>query len=153
MKITISNIKKGMRYLRHYGMKEFLIRLQEKKEAERVPYEPWYENHKATEAELLRQRKESGRWKDAPRISIVVPLYCTKEDFLRQMIASVQAQSYENWQLCLADASPAEADGSTQTGRVVDEYRQSDGRIVYQALQENRGISGKYECRHRTFRW
>ncbi len=141
MKITISNIKKGMRYLRHYGMKEFLIRLQEKKEAERVPYEPWYENHKATEAELLRQRKESGRWKDAPRISIVVPLYCTKEDFLRQMIASVQAQSYENWQLCLADASPAEADGSTQTGRVVGEYRQSDGRIVYQALQENRGIA------------
>lgn len=117
MKITISNIKKGMRYLRHYGMKEFLIRLQEKQEAERVPYEPWYENHKATEAELLRQRKEAGRWEDAPRISIVVPLYCTKEAFLRQMIASVQAQSYENWQLCLADASPAEADGSTQTGR------------------------------------
>lgn len=141
MKITISNIKKGMRYLRHYGMKEFLIRLQEKKEAERVPYEPWYENHKATEAELLRQRRESGRWKDAPRISIVVPLYCTKEAFLRQMIASVQAQSYENWQLCLADASPADADGSTQTGRVVGEYRQSDARIVYQALRENGGIA------------
>ena len=141
MKITISNIKKGMRYLRHYGMKEFLIRLQEKQEAERVPYEPWYENHKATEAELLRQRKEAGRWEDAPRISIVVPLYCTKEAFLRQMIASVQAQSYENWQLCLADASPAEADGSTQTGRVVGEYRQSDARIVYQALHENRGIA------------
>ena len=66
MKITISNIKKGMRYLRHYGVKEFLIRLQEKQEAERVPYEPWYENHKATEAELLRQRKEAGRWEDAP---------------------------------------------------------------------------------------
>ena len=32
MKITITNIKKGIRYLKHYGLKEFLIRLEEKKE-------------------------------------------------------------------------------------------------------------------------
>ncbi len=137
MKITVSNVKKGMRYLKHYGFKEFLIRLQEKREAEHVPYEPWYERHKASDEQLLRQRKEALKWKDAPLISIVVPLYCTKEAFLREMIASVQAQSYENWQLCLADASPVEA----VTGRIVQEYMQADHRIVYTKLAENLGIA------------
>lgn len=145
MKITVSNVRKGVRYLKHYGWKEFMIRLQEKKEAENVPYEPWYEKHKATEEELKRQRKESSKWTDAPVVSIVVPLYCTKESFLREMIASVQAQSYENWQLCLADASPAGAEQGGQklpeTGRIVREYADGDSRIVYTLLEENLGIA------------
>lgn len=152
MKITVANVVKGVRYLKHYGFKEFLIRLQEKKEAESVPYEPWYENHKASEEQLKRQRKEAIKWKDAPLVSIVVPLYCTKENFLREMIASVQAQSYENWQLCLADASPLEGeDEGTKnindaaklppTGRIVREYADADNRIVYVRLAENLGIA------------
>ena len=141
MKITVSNVKKGMRYLKHYGVKEFFIRLQEKREAESIPYEPWYEVHKATPEQLARQRKESGKWQDAPQISIVVPLYCTKETFLREMITSVQAQSYENWQLCLADASPREGENCPETGRIVAEYGAHDQRIVYTALAENLGIA------------
>lgn len=43
-KITVQKVVKGFRYLKHYGWKEFIIRLQEKMEAENVPYEPWYEN-------------------------------------------------------------------------------------------------------------
>ena len=42
-KITVQKVVKGFRYLKHYGWKEFIIRLQEKMEAENVPYEPWYE--------------------------------------------------------------------------------------------------------------
>lgn len=152
MKITVSNVRKGVRYLKHYGLKEFMIRLQEKKEAESVPYEPWYEKHKATEEQLKRQRKESAKWTDAPVVSIVVPLYCTKETFLREMIASVQAQSYENWQLCLADASPVGAEQSAdlaeqgtqklpETGRIVRGYADEDSRIVYTHLEENLGIA------------
>ena len=30
MKINATNIKKGLRYLKHYGLKEFMIRLEEK---------------------------------------------------------------------------------------------------------------------------
>ena len=40
-----------------------------------------------------------------PKISIIVPLYNTPEKFLREMVDSVRAQSYANWQLVLADAS------------------------------------------------
>lgn len=152
MKITVQKVIKGVRYLKHYGFKEFIIRLQEKMEAENVPYEPWYEIHKATEAQLKDQRKHAAGWKDAPVISIVVPLYCTKEAFLREMIESVQAQTYGNWQLCMADASPvsradatpvSQTDAAPVTGveRIVREYAGQDSRILYIHLKENLGIA------------
>lgn len=142
-KITLQKVIKGVRYLKHYGLKEFFIRLQEKMEAENVPYGPWYEKHKATPEQLEKQRKTAEKWKDAPRISIVVPLYNTPEIFLREMIASVQGQTYGNWQLCLADGSPAqETDGKTKLTDVIEEYTVSDNRITYRILEKNEGIAG-----------
>jgi GT2 family glycosyltransferase len=140
MKITFSKVVKGVRYLKHYGWKEFIIRLQEKMEAENVPYEPWYEKHKVSDAVLKEQRRKAAGWKDAPLISVVVPLYCTKETFLREMISSVQAQSYHNWQLCLADASPKTA-GVTDVERIVREIMETEPRIAYVHLEENLGIA------------
>ena len=140
MKITVQKVIKGVRYLKHYGVKEFFIRLQEKMESENVPYEPWYEHHRATEETLRRQRKQSAAWKGAPRVSIVVPLYCTNETFLREMIGSVQAQSYENWELCLADGSPKEEAVRLET--VVRECAGEDARICYRRLDKNLGIAG-----------
>ncbi len=142
MKITVQKVVKGLRYLKHYGFKEFVVRLQEKMEAEQVPYEPWYELHKATEQTLKAQTKRAATWKDAPLISIVVPLYCTKESFLREMIASVQAQSYPNWQLCLADGS-VDASGNPidSVERVVAEIAASEPRIRYVHLTKNGGIA------------
>lgn len=69
-----------------------------------------------------------------PLISILVPAYETDESFLRQMIDSVSRQSYDKWELVLADASP-----SDKVRRVVDTY--SDSRIVYVTVKENKGIS------------
>ena len=145
MKINATNIKKGLRYLKHYGLKEFMIRLEEKQEQEAVPYDEWFQKMKATEQELQQQKKESRKWKNAPKISVVVPLYQTPEKFLREMIVSVQASSYENWELCLADGTP---DFSLIT--VVEEYQKKDcaltgkekSRIVYKKLEQNEGIAG-----------
>lgn len=71
--------------------------------------------------------------------SILVPLYNTPEKFLREMIQSVQAQTYGNWELCLADGSD-EAHGSV--AQVVKEFSDGDPRIRYQKLDANMGISG-----------
>ncbi|MDB5972494.1 MAG: hypothetical protein JWQ90_4944 [Hydrocarboniphaga sp.] len=47
------------------------------------------------------------RLADRPLISIVMPVYNTPLRFLQQAVASVQAQLYPHWQLCIADdASP-----------------------------------------------
>ncbi len=69
--------------------------------------------------------------------SVLVPLYNTPENYLRQMIESVIAQTYENWELCLADGSDDEH-GYVRT--VVESY--NDPRIRYEKLAENLGISG-----------
>lgn len=145
MKITFSKAIKGVRYLKHYGWKEFWIRLQEKMEAEQVPYEPWYERHAVKEEELKRQRKQAAGWKDAPKISIVVPLYRTPERFLLEMVQSVQAQSYENWQLCLADGSGYGTEKGEQPvdlEKLLQPQLSADARIVYKKLPENLGIAG-----------
>ena len=71
------------------------------------------------------------------KFSILVPLYNTPERFLREMIDSVVSQTYENWELCLADGSD---DEHAYVGRTVSSY--NDSRIKYTKLTENLGISG-----------
>lgn len=74
------------------------------------------------------------------KISILVPLYNTPENFLREMIDSVMNQTYGNWELCLADGSDAE---HAYVGEICKEYQsRSNNRIVYQKLAKNEGIAG-----------
>lgn len=140
MKPTPYNLYKGIRYLKNYGWKEFVIRLKEKSEPEDIAYQDWYLAHCATEEELNRQRKESSKWKNAPKISILVPAYKTPEEYLRQMIASVQRQSFSNWELCIADATEPACGGTVK--EIVASYAREDERIVYRHLEKNEGIAG-----------
>ncbi|MCM1063949.1 MAG: glycosyltransferase family 2 protein [Eubacterium sp.] len=90
------------------------------------------------------------------KVSILVPLYNTPRKFLMQAIDSVIAQTYENWELCLADGSDSEH-GYVEA--VCREYMEKDrlyleehpglaglvgdrGRILYEKLEKNEGISG-----------
>ena len=73
------------------------------------------------------------------KISILVPLFNTPEKFLREMIDSVQYQTYGNWELCLADGSD---DKHQDVGKIVAEYMEKDPRIKYQKIEKNLGISG-----------
>lgn len=135
-KLKPYNIVKGFRYLKHYGPKEFFVRLSERMEPEEVPYGPWFEAHKAAAQELERQKKR--RFKRGPLISVVVPAYRTPEVFLREMIESLLAQSYQNWELCIANASPEDQ----EMRRVLADYSKRDGRVRVKELEENLGIAG-----------
>lgn len=133
-KLKPYNIKKGFRYLKHYGLKEFLVRLQERMEPEEVPYGPWYEKHKRTEQELKKQSEK--RFKKNVLISVAVPVYHTGELFLRQMIESVMDQSYKNWELCIVNAGPDDE----KVREILNEYAEKDKRIRVRELAENEGI-------------
>ena len=159
--ISPAYIKKGYRYLKRHGMKQFLIRLTERFQQEDIDYETWFGLNKATEKELQEQRKNPPE--HGPIISIVVPVYRTPEIYLREMIESVVNQTYGNWELCLADASPKgeqlrqdlkkikgrktrEAlmkipDGDTELTSVIREYQLKDSRIRYEILKENKSIA------------
>ena len=128
-------IQKGLRYLKHYGVKEFWVRLHERFEPEEVPYGPWYEQYIPTREELEKQRKK--KWNYGPKISIIVPAYKTPEAFLRQLMDSLLAQTYANWELCIAYASPEDA----SMEYVLKEYAKKDSRILWKKLEENKGIA------------
>ena len=74
-----------------------------------------------------------------PRISLLVPVYNQTAQLLERVIASVEAQVYPEWELCLAD------DGSTSSETIQTLKRYIDpqaGRINIAFLGRNLGISG-----------
>ena len=66
-------------------------------------------------------------------VSIITPCYnCSK--FIGQMIESVQAQTYTNWELLITD------DCSTDNSReIVEGYAKIDHRVKYFKLEQNSG--------------
>ena len=135
-KLSPYTIQKGFRYLKHYGPKEFWIRLHERFEPEEVPYGPWYEAYVPDEAALEKQRHHHFEY--SPLISVAVPAYRTPEKFLAQMIDSLLAQTYGNWELCIANRSPEDS----AMKKVLEEYTKKDSRIRVSELTENKGIAG-----------
>lgn len=134
-KISPYNIKKGILYLRHYGPKGFWIKLTERFQKSEIDYKEWLEKNMPTRQELDRQVKH--KFKYAPKISILVPVYNTPETFLRQMIESVQKQTYGNWELCIANANPA----NEQVKAILKEYTENDARVKVTDVSENEGIA------------
>ena len=135
---TVSLFQKGICYWKQYGVKRTIRKIIRKMQGKKdtVSYEDFLKKYGVKEEELARQRQEV--FENGPCFSIAVPLYQTKEKYLREMIESVQAQTYTNWELCLADGSGREH--SLQP--VVGEYIAKDKRIKYCLLDSNEGIAG-----------
>lgn len=78
-----------------------------------------------TDADRQVIRDAIARMPDPPLISVVVPVYNTPEAVLRAMIASVENQLYDRWELCIAD------DASTlpHVAPLLRECAARDGRI------------------------
>lgn len=85
------------------------------------------------------KKQQETKFERMVKISILVPLYNTPMNFLNEMIDSVRNQTYQNWELCLADGSDAE---HAEVGVRCKEYAVEDNRIVYHKLEKNEGIAG-----------
>ena len=114
--------------------KGFLSRLFGKESVAEGGYEAWLARHKVDKRTLRRQKHSAFAQK--PLISIVIPLYCTPLPYLKELLESVRRQSYENWQLCLADGSPDD-----KAKEFIEKHYGREKRIVYRKLEENGGIS------------
>ena len=130
------NIGKTINYMRRNGMKKAVGMAYERLTAR---YDVDYFYEPPSGEELERQRKE--RFELMPLISIVVPAYETREEFLSALIDSVAAQSYENWELIIADAS----ESRIVRDCVAEKRKTLPGRqaekIKYHTLFKNEGIS------------
>ena len=101
----INNFQKFFIYWKKEGLRSTFQRIQVKvfHKKDMFTYDRWYRERQITEEELNAQREY--RFSYNPKFSIVVPLYRTKESYLRAMIDSVAGQTYTNWELCLTDGS------------------------------------------------
>lgn len=98
-------------------------------------YETWIRNNEPHKDELERQTKV--RFKYSPVISIITPVFNTQAKMLIEMLESVKAQTYKNWELCIAD-------GGSTDGRIRDIlalYSRKDKRIKVRFLRANKGIA------------
>ena len=141
-RLNKENVKKGFEYIRRNGVSRFWTLAKAKAFPAGKSYKEWYEEHCPTKEELMRQREVE--FSVQPLISIVVPTYQTPIPFLKDMIDSVRKQSYEKWELCIADGSLNEDENDTKVIRVREElnrYSIEDKRIKVVYLEENQGIA------------
>lgn len=141
-RLNKENVKKGFEYIRRNGVSRFWTLAKAKAFPAGKSYKEWYEEHCPTKEELIRQREVE--FSVQPLISIVVPTYQTPIPFLKDMIDSVRKQSYEKWELCIADGSLNGDENDTKVIRVREElnrYSMEDKRIKVVYLEENQGIA------------
>lgn len=133
------NIINAIKYLLKNGIGAFIVKIKQRIFGLEYYYPKWFDKYRVKPEEIERQSKESFSYE--PLISIIVPTYNTPEKYLREMIGSVMAQSYENWQLCIADGSDFASKEGRTARAVIKEYGEKESRIVYTLLDENKGIS------------
>ena len=87
----------------------------------------------------LRRELKAQRAADlpGPTVSIVVPVFNTPAKFFREMLQSVQKQTYRRWQLVLVDASDETHTAASEMARTA---AKQDSRVVYRKI-ENGGIA------------
>lgn len=139
----MNKIKRGFKYLKENGLiksiKRFFEKIIEKilnakrDKIEQENYLKWIENNEPSEEEINKQKET--KFDYMPKISVIVPMYNTKERYFVELVQSLKNQTYSNWELCLSD-------GSEKKAEFIDRIINSDNRIKYKFLNENLGISG-----------
>ncbi|MBQ6787488.1 MAG: glycosyltransferase [Lachnospiraceae bacterium] len=125
----VQNVRKTINYGRKNGYKEALCAAWERVTAR---YYADYTYIAPERTEIIAQREDDSV--KGIKLSLAVPAFETKPEYMRALIQGCLDQSYENWELIIADGS--ETDLVAQT---VVEYQ--DERIRYIRLEDNEGIA------------
>lgn len=91
-----------------------------------------------TPDERQQQQLRAAAFAYRPLISFLTPVHNPPVSVLRDTIEAVRAQTYDHWELCLADGASAAA----AVRDLLDDYARKDERIRVMRLQRNLGISG-----------
>lgn len=128
-------IKKGIQFYKRYGILGGIATLTGQGQIKDKDYAAWYEKNKVSEEELTKQRNKEFPY--MPLFSILVPVYNTPIPYLREMLDSVRNQTYQKWQLCIANANPE----NEEVARILNQYLEMDKRIQVVNVPENLGIA------------
>jgi GT2 family glycosyltransferase/glycosyltransferase involved in cell wall biosynthesis len=100
-------------------------------------YQAWLDNNRWNESSRQAAVDTLERLARRPRFSVVMPVYNIDDRWLEHALASVGAQIYPHWELCIAD------DGSTKPSvrSTLARRASADARLKVRYLSENGGIS------------
>lgn len=138
--MNMETVHVAMEFGKKHGVKALLLKSRHKLQGldNDYDYGEWYKLTQPTGEELENQRKTIFPYN--PLLSIAIPAYKTPEKYLREMLDSILAQTYTNWEVCVVNGSP-EGEGRI-VERVLQQYMEQDSRFRYKNLGENLGISG-----------
>lgn len=138
--MNFRTLRRGYNYLKANGVKKSLLKLKNKVKRRKymsnqsVDYLDYVKNNKLSIRTIEKQR--SARFDYMPKISIVVPMYNTKFSYFVELIDSINNQTYQNFEVCLADSSKIP---DVQIQKYIQELNSS--KIVYKNISQNLGIS------------
>ncbi|MEY8354114.1 glycosyltransferase [Lachnospiraceae bacterium 54-53] len=136
--MNMQTLQSAVDFWKENGFRAFMLKSRHKLQGidSDYDYPEWYSLTKTTDEELEAQRKTVFDY--MPKMSVVIPAFRTPERYLAAMLDSLLAQTYGNWEVCVADGSPR----GEGVERVLKRYAIKDERIRYVILGENKGISG-----------
>ena len=100
--------KKSIRYIKHFGMKSFFkkakvyIKKRILRGRDNISYQEFVKKEQKS-LNLKAIKKEIENFKYKPLISIIIPIYKTPTNFLKEAIDSVQKQLYDNFEIIIYD--------------------------------------------------
>lgn len=136
--MNMETVHVAMDFWKENGLRALILKSKHKLQGidNDYDYGEWYELTKPSEEELEAQRHAEFDY--MPKLSIVIPVFKTPERYLKELLKSIQEQTYTNWEICIADGSPR----GQSCERILKKFAEKDKRIQYLILGENKKISG-----------
>jgi glycosyltransferase involved in cell wall biosynthesis len=105
--------------------------------ASTIQYQLWLNRNYPRKADFQRMKEVIEVFSYKPLISIIMPVFNTPEEFLKQAIESTLKQIYPHWELCIADDASTEA----YVRQILEYYAEKDSRIKVIFRRTNGHIS------------
>ncbi len=136
---NLETVRVAWNFFKDNGLKALFIKSKHKLQGIDNDYEyaEWYDLTKPTDEELQAQRETHFEYE--PLLSVVIPACRPNEKYFREMLASIEDQTYPNWEVCVADGSPR-GEGAV-VEKVMAEYEAKDPRFRHINLGDNLGIA------------
>jgi GT2 family glycosyltransferase len=104
LRFQLQMVRISIFFIKSYGIKSFLNKVWEIKfKTNAAHYSKWINEVEEYFLSLIDIDQTLKNFKFNPKISILIPLYNVKPQFLEKCINSVTKQSYTNWELCIYD--------------------------------------------------
>ena len=136
-----NTFKRAFEYLMTEGLFNFLDKTKRKLKSltAEYDYDEWYNLTKPNDEQLkIQSQNINNDFSYLPKFSFVIPIYDTKDKFLIKLFDSILNQTYQNFEICIADATDYH-DNTNNPKRFFEKLNNPKIKIKY--LNQNTSIA------------